>query len=78
MKISSTSTFQIIALCKDGTDLTIGRGFAQLQAEIVRRRLVSWNVFREVFVEAELDELCGEHIVPVAESRHGQLQFAIG
>ena len=78
MKNSSTSTFRIIALCKDGTDLTIGRGFAQLQAEIVRRRLLSWNVFREVFVEAELDELCREHVVPVAENRRGQLQFAIG
>ena len=78
MNISSTSTFRVIALCKDGTDLTIGSGFAQLQAEIVRRRLVSWNVFREVFVEAELDELCRSHAVPVGEGRRGQVQFAIG
>jgi len=65
MNMTSTSTFRIIALCKDGTDLMVGQGFRQIQAETVRRRLVSWNVFREVFVEAELDG--GQLIVDVLE-----------
>lgn len=75
MNISSTSTFRVIALLKDGSDLTIGRGFAQLQAETVRRRLISWNVFREVFVEADLDDLGAVPAAP-PQSRRPQLQFA--